>query len=1254
MKLTFVTVSSPAIKQLINAGKQLNERYPLIMDLKIYHAGSRFEQTKLVELEESLKNSDFIFIDLMGAVEEVTATVIKTMDKINNNPEILPFGGAAREYMKLGRFTSDSMKNDKMGVKTSDNKKDMPSMDAMKKMQNMAEKVGKIMPGKMRDMRNFSLIMKYFKLASFENIMNMLLLILKEYSKDKDCKILPNPEAPEEVEKISICDPYTRRPFNNIEAYEKFTEKKIGNRQIVMMLFYSHTYPNDTSACVRKIAKEIEKFADILPVAVSGAYDNNLEEMKKYIESLTSKKVDLIINFMSFRLGAGPMGGDADAGVEFLKYANAAYLHPFFMSKKTEEEWLESVQGCSPAEVMISVMLPELDGAIEAYPVGCMTDGAVDEEFDVLTEELKIIADRQDRLIGKIKSHLKLKEKINANKKVAIVGYNYPPGEDNLFGGAFLDTFASMENILAYLKKENYDTDDVKKEKLMEIFGAGGIVNSGNYDFDEEKYIIYESKKVKDDIDALRDEQSIKRNWGNYPGRTMISENERDFLIPGVELGNVFLGIQPSRGIHEDDSKTYHDKNLPPHYQYIAFYKWLRDEFKADLIIHIGTHGTIEFLGGKECGMSKYCYPDYLLGDCVHSYLYYCGNPSESAIAKRRSHANLVSYQPPTFIQGKLYGDYSKLKSTIDEYHHNLAMNVNAVDAVEKNIILEAERLNLPTDLDELEKELYRLDFQLIPKGLHIFGQPFNKEDAREYVRGVLRYNHGQNQSIRRIIAYRDGHDICQLEENMKYELVADIDEKSDKIFDEYFKLDEDGLLQKNILIDDKNLIATLIYGQRIYEDVQKNEEIRGLLDVLDDDYNTAKLSGDIYRNPDILPTGHNLYQFDPRQVPTKTAYERGSKIAENCIQAYYDENKTYPKSTAVVCWGIETSRTQGETFSQILGYLGVRISENTSAWDPKYEIIPLEEMKRPRIDVTINICGFFRDMFANLIDNISDVFYELYKLDESYEENYFKANTDKIYHYLLNEGYEEEEALQLALSRIFGPEAGNYGTGITKFFETKDWETEEEIGNLFMDNLQYVYNKKMHGKKAEGLYKENLKSVEIVSQIRSSHEYEITDLDHYYEFFGGLSKSVEMASGKKAKMYITDTTSDHMYTESVDKSIARGIRSRVLNPKWIDGMLEHKYHGVQHIADRFENVMGLAATTGSVDEWIYNDMHARYVEDEEMRKRLAENNPYAYMKILEQMMEYTNRGYWAATEEQKEEIKKAYLQIENNIEGEN
>lgn len=1241
MKITVITVSVTAVKSLMEVGKEIEMKYGKVLDLRLYYAVSKFDDVKNKNMIEDIESSDLVFVDLMGSPQSVVQAVYIGLENAKGN--VVPYGNSAREYMKLGKFTTESMES----KKHDDGEKKM-DMVAMKKMQNMAETMGKIIPGKMRDMKNYSYIMKYFKIANRENMLNMMYLILKDYG---NVKSIPKAKEPQAVDDIALCDPRIMRIYNNIEEYKSEFKQDI-NKDTVAIIFSGSTYPTDTSSSIEKIKGVLQEEFNVLCIAVSGSFDEHKNKLKKILLNPNTGKgnVDLILNFMPFRLGAGPMGGDFQAGINLLKDIDVPYLHPFFMTRRNKKEYEESSQGCTASETMISVMLPELDGSIETYPIGAMTEPKYHSDYDIYTDELELMDDRVQRLKNRIRKHIDLRKLANKDKKIAIICYNYPPGESNLFGGAFLDTFASVENMLKELKKEGYNVTDITKEELMHIFTAGGAVNSGKYGGENNNLIKYPCNNYREALKNDCNYEEMIKQWGKVPGDIMVNDNN-EFLIPGTLQGNIFIGLQPSRGIHERVEKVYHDKTLLPHHQYQAFYKYLRDEFKADAIIHVGTHGTLEFLKGKECGISKDCYADKLLEDIPHMYLYYCGNPSEATIAKRRSNANLIGYKPPVFIQGELYGEYSKLMCLVDNYHQSVAISPQNSKDILENIYIMADKLNMPRGLEEIESELYRMNTSLIPRGLHVFGKGYSSDEAREYAKGILRYNRNGIKSLKFLVGNAKGYNDEFIAENKDYEVINEIFKDCETVFNNYM---DNGSFEGISFINNKNkpeFIKTLEYGKDIWQSSQETYETKGLLRTLSGKYNESKLAGDIYRHNNILPTGYNLYQFDPRLIPTNTAYERGTCICENTIKAYKDENGVYPVSTAVILWGLETSRTQGETFAQILSYLGVKMSDKRDQWDPKYEVIPIQELGRPRIDVTINICGFFRDMFPNLIDSLHDIFKELYEIDESPKENYFKANSEKIYSRLIEEGYDKKEAKLLAISRIFGPKEGEYGTGITGIIETKNWEDEEQIGSVFLDNLQHVYNREMRGKVVDGLYKDNLRSVEIVSQTRSNHEYEITDLDHYYEFFGGLAKSVEMVKGKKAKMYITDTTEEKIFTESVDKSIARGIRTRVLNPRWIDGMLEHKYHGVQKIAERFENIMGLAATTNSVEQWIYDDMYKCYVQDKELSQKLKENNPYAYMDILEQMVEYETRSYWKASKEQIKKIKEKYLEVEDEIE---
>lgn len=1254
MKFLFITVCAPAVQHLCQLDKEMQQTDSSI---KLYYAVEEFSPEKTARMIKDMAEADCILVDLMGAAP----TVIQAVEQgLAHAPgQILPYGASARSYLRLGKFTAEGMQQ-----KSSAN---APSMEAMKRMQKMAKTIGKVLPGKMRDMRNYILLMQYFQYESLDSLRSFLLLMRKEYGGEKNLKEPPAPIITKALALYNLDDmSYTEDP-NTYADQQGFCQ----DLPTAALLFNAYAYPTDTSPCVKALADALSPFCNVLALGCSGAFSDYVDQLKDYLNARAWKPVSVILNCRPFRLGAGPMGGDTQQATDLLQDTDVPYLHPFFLTRRTVEDWEESIAGCSPSEILISVMLPEMDGITDIVPVGAMELGSYEADQDIQIYQLVPIPERIQHLANRVRRYLTLQTKPNAEKKLAILCYNYPPGEASLFGGAFLDTFASVSRILTRLVKEGYHTKALTSQELRQIFTAGKAVNSGKFDCSWPDMIHYSTRHY-------RAPQEVTEVWGKAPGNIMAEED--DFLIPGIEIGNVFIGLQPARSQGPDQEASYHDKTIPPHHQYVAFYQWIREEFVADALIHVGTHGTLEFLKGKEAALSKDCYPDQLIGDLPHLYLYYCGNPSEAIVAKRRSYAQIISYQPPVFRESSLYGEYLELSTEIDNYHQALSLSPQMAEDIRKKIASLAAKLNLSDDLERLEEELYRMNTSLIPEGLHIFGQGLTDEEAQTYALGLLRTEREGIRPLAEILAVFP-QNACDPAELMKSfwesgvlpelpelpELPnlpnlpdlprpeeaapAALNAREDLNARADFNAREDLNTQK-ALNAREDLQKAFAWAKAAAMPSQAPKELDGLIHALQGTYTPARLAGDIYRSPEVLPSGYNLYQFDSRLVPSSTAMERGRMICDNTLQAYRNETGTWPSSTAVILWGLETSQTQGETLGQILAYLGIRRVPSGSIWNLQLEIIPLEELGRPRIDVTVNICGFFRDMYPTLIEDLDDMLRELYQLDEPDDMNFFRAHAKARYKKLLDQGYDPKEAEQLATARIFGPKEGEYGTSLTGVIENKSWEDEAELAVSFTDSLRYVYTRRKRGQEAKGLYEDNLKCVEIVSQLRSNHDYEITDLDHYYEFFGGLAKSVELAKGGvRAKQYITDTTGNQPITESADKAVARGIRTRLLNPRWIDGLLAHAYHGGTQIAKRFENIMGLAATTGDVDEWIYDALDETYVSDPEMRQRMIANNPHAYRQILEQLAEYHARGYWQATEEQLEEIREIYLDLENSLE---
>ena len=1226
LKIVIISISHPAMSDLIEVYQVFKTEYPGLLELELYDANKVVSRDKEADIRTRLQEAELVFLDLMSAPREVVTFLASAVDDIKGY--VIPMGTSREEIqrkLRLGALTYETAKSLFRGKPGSSDPQQA-----------------------MRDFQNFQMIMDYWRHAGHSNIENLILLLLREYGNQRD---LPKPEQPVIVKDISIYDPRDLVFYEDVPSWfasEKFDPLK----PTVAVLYIGHHYPNKTIPCVAGIMEKLEQEANLFRVAFSGVAGRDLERLRKLLIGELGNRLGLIINFLPFRIGAGPLGGLAEAGVQILKDAKVPVFHPFFISKRTVETWQENQAGMQAGEFIVQMMLPELDGSTNIIPVGALHSAGDENEMGLELLGLTLIEERADMLVNRVKKMLALQRKKPNERKVAIIGYNYPPGEGNVFGGSFLDTFESIASLLKEMHRHGYDVEPLTASELQTHFTAGKLVNSGRW-AGADTYHGFIRYPLRDYLIETVNQNwygEVEKQWGSAPG-TIMAEVDA-FLIPGMVSNRVFIGLQPTRGVHEDPEKAYHDDLLYPHHQYIAFYSYLRNTFQADVIIHVGTHGTLEFLPGKENAVSGDCLPDYLISDLPHLYFYYTGNPAEAMIAKRRAHGTLLSYQSPPFIESDLYGELSDLEQLFHEWHEAIHAQPERCPEIQRKIIEKAEQANFTDlDLEAIEQEIYRLKRSLIPRGLHVLGKGYTEEEAEAYMRFVLRYDRGSLPSLRRLLAEDQGLDYDRLLAEKDTAFLPVLDELVRGLVHEYVQT---SAVPGHFFNQEDNRLRgsdVLSFGMKAYCDSMETREIACMLDGLNGRFIPAQLAGDIVRYPDILPTGYNIYQFDPRLIPTETAYDRGWKLAEQAIQHYYAKHGSYPKSTALICWGLETSRTQGETVGQILAYLGVRVVNPSEAFEKKYAIIPLSELKRPRINVVVNICGFFRDMFPNIMDDLNELCKLLAQLDEPESENYFKAFSRELNELLLNEGYAADEAQELACARIFGPDESVYGTNVIQIIETKNWESESQLGEAYVQSLHHVYSKSFRGKSMPDILTYHLKAVDIVSQIRSNHEYEITDLDHYYEFFGGLSKAVETAKGVKAEMIIHDTTGEGVETDKVEDSITRGVRTRLFNPKWIEGMLEHHYHGVQKMAERFENILGLSATTNRVEQWVYHEMHRIYVQDQQLRQQLVENNRWAYMEMLEHMLELNGRGYWDASNEQLEELKQAYIELEGTIE---
>jgi cobaltochelatase CobN len=1240
-KITFIAVGSAGlnrVQEVINKWEQ--GPWPGRLQVDLFYVGQdEIDPSSWSLIIHSLQGSDFLFIDSMGVPKDLNDSLANHIRSFEGEIAVVNTDRVSLRFMtRLGKFSMAGMS--RMGKRGAGSPS--PERNNMLKMIQMMEKVGKAFPvGRLRDMRNFLWLWKYWLLPNEANIENMLFLIGREYFGWRD---FPKPDPPQTRDELCLMDPGTGVRYSTAEEFWRrtgFDEHK-GR---VALLYSLYNYPVDCFPVVSKLQERLREQFNILPIALSFIEGSDLERVRQILMPNGEPAVDLVANLVAFRLGQGPMGGAVEPALDFMKELNVPVLHPFLISKRTIQDWEDDPEGVKTGEFLLHYFLPEQDGNIEHYPVA-----AIDENGSRFAE-FGLIEERVDHLAKRISNWIQLRKKPNDQKKIALILYDYPPGEDSVGRSAFLDAFASLEAILDRLAQEGYSVPALNAKDLHEIFIEDGRLNTPVWHADmPEDVTIVDRTAYRRYIDQIPGALAINDRWGEFPGEIMVNGN--GVVLPAVIRENTFIGLQPSRGGFERERESYHDKNILPHHQYLAFYRWLEEDFGVDVCLHIGTHGTLEFLPGKEKALSGDCFPDILLGSMPHLYLYYCGNPSEAMLAKRRAHATVISHMPPPFVQGELYGEMETMQLLLNEYEEAHHLDPTREEEILKDLHQSVDQMGWTwKGIDDIEERLYEMRTASIPSRLHTIGQAFSDQEAREFLRQYFQANSVDGEHLYQHLASEQGWDWEEISSApVNYQARKNTLEKAaEEWIQHWINDDEPG--ESASIRQESWMDPLLITGKTIYQTLTRNQELDALCRSLEGEYLPAGMGGDLFRNPDILPTGRNMYQFDPQRVPSPSAVRMGKRFAENTLDAYQEANGEYPRSVAVVLWGLETSQTQGETVGQVLAYLGVR--RMGSLWDPKLELITLEELGRPRVDVTLQICGFFRDMFPNLITLIQGAFQLVAESGEPPEENFILLNRTALKEELIRRGMKAAEADEYSLARIFGPAPAEYGTSLTTLIKRKDWTEEGDIVASYLSSLQYVYSPSHHGVEARMVLDVNLSRVDLVSQVRSTRDYEMTDLDHYYEFYGGLAKSVEQTSGKKAMLLVSDSTEGQVRTETMAHAVQRGIRTRLLNPSWLDGMLKHSYHGGQELAGRLENLVGLAATTGEVDNQLFDDVNDKLALDGTMRERIKNNNPYALREIMGRLLEAEARGYWEPSPEKLEELQKHYLALEGYLEAE-
>ncbi|TFF89153.1 MAG: cobaltochelatase subunit CobN [Promethearchaeota archaeon] len=1245
----------------------------------------------------ALDKADLVLIDVRS--NRKTARILQ--EKLNNrtNVNVVVLLGAGLDLLKLtrlgdfhlGTYMNKFIKEKKEKKEVIDEqaddieifheKDDKPGFDFSKifKIKKIVKLMGTIFPfGGLKKSKMVFKIMDWWESGKINNFICILELIGSKFMGLKTSRW--KKEKPKKYYKAAFWRPDSQDFNGPINKYlKKYPLDK--DKRTLLIIFYGGYHFESSVIAVKRILEKYNDSWNIIPFYTDGV--RTTKYFYKYINT-DEAPFDAVLSLIWFPFNGGPGGGDLTVTHEILKQWDVPVFLGCGLYNQKYKDFLTRKEGLTPIQMLAAVIFPEMDGLIDCIPLLCNDS----KKTKIGNQELNMIVpyainDNIDLMIKRIQARIELKKLDNSEKKLVFILYNYPPGEAGIGNAAYFDSLLSIIKILEELEKQGYNIDYRKDVNILEaselkdFLIKNGFVNSPDWFNLKEKVAAFKSNPQKNKIELIkvkkekyidwfnslygRLKEKVIKEWGPPLGKLQVVDNQ--IYLPILKLGNIFIGIQPSRGDIKNLEKSYHDVELVPHHEYLCFYYYILNEINANAMVHIGTHGTLEFLPGKEAGLTKqFCYNFTMVDYIPHFYIYQISNTSEAMIAKRRSLATLISYQLPAFTESETDQNFTDLEEKLHLLREAKSLDNPNIEENERELLTLAKEKGITvSNIDELDHEILKCKTSLIPEGLHVFGEGYDIDEASGFLWNIqpmipFRPNLFELLSDHYNLPKRAKEDLADYINEKKDEpLRRDIKQKGLKII-KYILLGksineiQNELLELDFLSDHKivDLAEKIItFGKNSV----KNREIEFLIGGLNGKYITPRMGGDPIRTPDVLPSGYNLFQFNPQLIPTDLAVKRGYEAAEQSIYLYKREHGEYPKNITMVLWGFETAKTHGESIGQIMAYLGIEISDLVS-WRREPKLIPLSELGRPRINVTINICGFMRDLFSHVLEFIDESIDLVVDTDEPPDKNFVKAQYLGIKEDLLEEGVSEKEADFMGRVRIFGPDASEYGSNLPTMIESGAWKKPEQLGEMYLRQMRFAYRRNMRARPLLKIFKKQLKSTDMICQIRDTKAYAITDLDHYYEFVGGLSQASKV-SGKKdlPPIYIVDTTSVKVETTSIKNAINRGIITRTANPKWIKGMLKHDYSGGKKVANNVNYLLGFAATTQEVEDSTWNQVYNTMVDNQEIQNLLKKNNKYAMHDLLGSLLESIRRDLWNATEEQEEKIKQLYLELEGLIE---
>ena len=1078
------------------------------------------------------------------------------------------------------------------------------------------------------------------------------------------------------------------------------------------VLFYRAHWMSGNLLPIDALIRSLESHgANVLPVfafSLKHSPEGDGQANRAFTEYLAAPdgtpRVHCVVNTMGMSMGDLSTEGPAIASgwsVDCLDRLNVPIVQAI-ISTGSQEQWLDSDLGLGPVDTAMSVALPEFDGRLISVPISFKEEAPAytPSRLDGRLQRYVPRPDRVDMVARLAIKQANLAMKPNSEKRIAIVLSNYPTKDARIGNAVGMDTPASAIKVLHALKDVGYRVADIPNDGDALVHR---IIErcSNDRDFLTEEQLRLAAgqvttKQYSDWFTTFPGDvtSELARDWGEPPGE--VYRTNGSLAIAGIDLGNVFVGLQPPRGFGENPIAIYHSPDMAPTHHYIAYYRWIRDVFQADAILHLGKHGTLEWLPGKSIGLSSSCYPEVALDDVPLFYPFIINDPGEGSQAKRRAHATIVDHLIPAMTTADSYGDIARIEQLMDEHYQCQTLDPAKLPLLEAQIWEVVQQAELHRDLgidsqpDDFNEFILEIDGYLcelkdaqIKDGLHILGETPANEQMVGLLCALTRLDISGIPSLRRSIAEAFGMDYSVLIDDLAATPSTPVPSALDQLDDSpvrtngdilermealcrlaYGKLLESGFRSQNV----EDVVMHVLghpdpQTQRVLEYVADTiypallrtpDEIGNLLRGLGGKFVPPGPSGAPTRGmANILPTGRNFYSVDPKTIPSPASWKTGRQLADSLLQKYLDEEGAYPEMVGMVVWGTSAMRTHGDDIAQILQLLGVR-----PVWQPEsrrvlgLEIIPLVELGHPRIDVTVRISGFFRDAFPNLINLLDEAVGLVASLNESPQDNYILKHLQEDAAGS-NTGAPSEDRSE-NLYRIFGSKPGTYGAGILTVLDERNWETVQDLAEVYTAWGCYAYTQEQHGVSARSQFRKRFSQVVVAAKNQDTREHDIFDSDDYMQYHGGMIATVRALTGRNPRQFFGDSSDpSRARNRDLQDEARRVFRSRVVNPKWIESMKRHGYKGAFELAATVDYMFGYDATAQVIEDWMYENVTQSYVLDPSTQQFFQQSNPWALKGVIERLLEAIERGLWEdPSPEMREKLMHLYLEMETHLEA--